>query len=143
MHSPHNPLAERAKALGLTLIQRDHIPNSRRAHECTEFARGQGKLEAFHRAVIKRYWTLGEDIHEWSVLRDAAAEAGLDGAQMQTEVERGTFRITVQMALKSARQAQVTAVPTFVIANSLMIQGAETADTFRQAFAQLGVTPRP
>src|SRR5205085_2346951 len=40
MKAAGNPLQARAKELGITLVERDWIPSSRRAHECTEFARG-------------------------------------------------------------------------------------------------------
>ena len=37
-----NPLTQRARSLGITLAERAWVPSSRRAHECTEFARAAG-----------------------------------------------------------------------------------------------------
>lgn len=141
--SPDNPLTSRAKALGLTLVQRDHIPNSRRAHECTEYARAQGRLGAFHHEVLQRYWSRGEDLHDWAVLRGAAADAGLDADAMQREVEAGQWRAAMQAGLDEAAELGISAVPTFIVGNRFVIQGAQDADVFRHAFAKLGVTPKP
>lgn len=137
MGSPDNPLTSRAKALGLTLVERAHIPNSRRAHECTEFARAQGQLEAFHAQVLERYWAKGDDLHEWTVLRAAAAQSGLDADAMQREVEAGQWRAVTQAALDEAAEVGVQAVPTFIVEDRFVIQGAQSADVFRQAFARL------
>jgi predicted DsbA family dithiol-disulfide isomerase len=48
MGDANNPLKLRARKLGVQLHERAWIPSSRRAHECTEFARTHGALEAFH-----------------------------------------------------------------------------------------------
>lgn len=138
MSSPDNPLTARARALGLTLVERAHIPNSRRAHECTEFARAHGRLDAFHAQVLERYWSKGDDLHEWPVLEAAAVAAGLDAAAMRREVAAGQWREVTQAALDEATDVGVQAVPTFLVADRFVIQGAQSADVFRQAFARLG-----
>jgi hypothetical protein len=51
---------------------------------------------------------------------DYAVAAGLDAAAMRAAVEAGTF----------------------VIANRLAVQGAQTVDVFRGALARLGIAPR-
>jgi predicted DsbA family dithiol-disulfide isomerase len=132
-----NPLKERAKALGITLVERDHIPSSRRAHECTEFARAHGKLAEFHHNVIERYWSRGEDLSDWASLRGAATDAGLDGELMQAEVAGGRWKAAMQQGLEAAAEVGVQAVPTFVIAERFVVQGAQGADVFRQAFKRL------
>lgn len=141
--SPDNPLTSRARALGLTLVQRDHIPNSRRAHECTEYARAHGQLGAFHHEVLQRYWSRGEDLHDWGVLRGGATDAGLDADAMQREVEAGQWRAAMQAGLDEAAELGVSAVPTFIVGDRFVIQGAQDADVFRHAFSKLGVTPKP
>jgi predicted DsbA family dithiol-disulfide isomerase len=141
--SPDNPLRVRARALGLSMVERDHIPNSRRAHECTEYARAHGKLGAFHHEVLERYWSRGEDLHDWSVLRQAAAAAGLDADAMQRQVEAGQWRAAMQAGLDEAARLGVSAVPTFIVGGRFVIQGAQDAEVFRHAFSRLGVTPKP
>ena len=78
-------LKQMAHAAGLEMVQPDVIPNSRRALEATEYAREQGKHEQFHRAVFNKFYGEGQDINQWSVLRAAAEEAGLDPDEMDPE----------------------------------------------------------
>ena len=138
MQSPNNPLRARAKALGLTMREdRTQIPSSRRAHEATEYARSKGAVEAFHHGVLRRYWTDGEDLHEWATLREAATEAGLDPEEMQAEVSAGKWKSAVEAFLHEASAQQVTSVPTFVINERYAVPGAQSAETFRQFFRRL------
>ena len=135
--SPTNPLALRAKSLGLVLAERTRIPSSRRAHECSEFARAAGALDPFHAAVLTAYWTDGRDLHDWAVLEAAATASGLDAAAMRTEVEAGRWRGAVDDRVAAARDLGISAVPTFVIADRVAISGAQTLDVFEQVMAQL------
>ena len=139
---PNNPLTARAKALGLTINHRDQVPNSRRAHECTEYARSKGKLDPFHHSVLERYWSKGEDIHDWAVLRGAAVDAGLDPDELQREVEAGAWKKATTDGIASAAELGIQAVPTFIVGNQFVIQGAQDARVFRQAFERLGATPK-
>jgi predicted DsbA family dithiol-disulfide isomerase len=113
MQSPNNPLRARAKALGLVMREdRARIPSSRRAHEATEYARSRGKQDAFHHSVLQRYWTNGEDLHEWSTLRGAAVEADLDPEELQAEVSAGTWKAAVEAFLREASQRRRSQYPT-------------------------------
>ncbi len=134
---PNSPINQRAKTLGLPLKGRSRIPNSRRAHECTEYARAHGKEQAFHDSLIARYWGQGEDLHDWQVLQAAARDASLDGEAMQREVEDGRWKDAVEARIGAAQQLGVSAVPTFLIADTFVIQGAQDAGVFRQAFERL------
>lgn len=143
MNDPENPLKLRAKKLGITMTEREWIPSSRRAHECTEFARKHGKLEAFHAAVLNAYWTEGKDLHDWAVLQDCAKGSGLDAAEMKAEVEEGRFKAEVDARVEQAHEQGIHAVPTFIIADKYALQGAQEYGVFKLALEKLGVTPRP
>ena len=134
---PNNPLTARARALGIVIKHRDHVPNSRRAHECTEYARSKGKLEAFHHGVLERYWSHGDDLHDWAVLGAAAAVAGLDPVEMQAQVEAGRWKPEMEAGVAAAHEIGINSVPTFIVGNKFAIQGAQTAAVFRQAFERV------
>jgi predicted DsbA family dithiol-disulfide isomerase len=137
-NSPHNPLKQRARDLGIELAERDWIPSSRRAHECTEFARDHGALEPFHAAVLRMYWTDGRDIHDWDVLASAAVDAGLDAAAMRAAVSAGTLAPVVDERVAAAHAVGVHAVPTFLIDDRFLIEGAQPLDVFERVMARLG-----
>jgi len=113
------------------------IPNTRRAHEATEFARAQGRLEPFHAGLLTRYWTHGEDLHDWAVLEAAARDASLDPKAMREQVEAGAWKGAVQAFLSEAGELGVHAVPTFLVGGRFVIQGAQDALVFRHAFERL------
>ncbi len=139
---PNNPLTARAAALGITIVHRELVPSSRRAHEATEYARSKGRIDPFHHAVIERYWSKSEDIHDWAVLRAAAVQAGLDPDEMQREVDAGLWRETMNAGVAAGHELGVNAVPTFIVGNRFVIQGAQDGRVFRQAFERLGAKPR-
>lgn len=139
---PDNPLTQRARSLGITLAEREWVPSSRRAHECTEHARSAGKLARFHAAVLASYWSEGKDLHDWDVLAAAAASAGLDAAAMRAEVEAGAWTAQVDARIAAANEIGIHAVPTFVLGDRFVVQGAQTLDVFESVLAKLGVSPR-
>ena len=142
LSAPDNPLKLRAQALGLKLVEREWIPSSRRAHECTEHARASGKLEPFHAAVLKAYWEEGKDLHDWAVLEAAALTAGLEPVAMRQQVEAGAFKAEVEKRVSAARDLGVNAVPTFLLGERFIIQGAQEYRVFAQAMEQLGAPRR-
>ena len=123
------------------MVDRDWIPSTRRAHECTEYAREQGKLAPFHAAVLKAYWTEGRDIHDWDVLGECASAASLPPVAMRGAVEAGTYQRMVDDRIATARELGFHAVPTFLIADRYPVQGAQTRDVFEAVFRQLGIAP--
>ncbi len=142
MSSPTNPLKLRARSLGIQLAERDDLPSSRRAHECTEYARAAGKMDAFHAGVLKAYWSEGRDIHAWEVLEACATAAGVEPVAMRAAVEAGQLARPVDERVAEARELGINAVPSFVIARRYVVSGAQTADVFEQVFVQLGIRPR-
>jgi len=142
MGSPQNPLTQRARQLGIELVEREWVPSSRRAHECTEYARAEAKLEPFHAGVLRAYWSEGKDLHDWTVLEAAATAAALDPAAMRAAVAAGAFARAVDDRVAAAHAMGIHAVPTFVLGDRFAIQGAQTLDVFEQVMARLGAKPR-
>lgn len=144
---PSYPLTARAKALGLPLVHRDWIPNSRRALAANEHVRTLGleKLHEFHSAVNLRYWGKGEDLSQWPMLEAAAKDIGVDGAAMREAVEQGALDRQVDEGLAKAHRLGVHAVPTYVFFDGDRpigaIQGAQEYAVFERAAKQLKLAP--
>jgi len=134
---PDNPLQARAKELGITLVEHDRIPSSRRAHECAEYARERDKLPGFHASILEAYWTEGRDLHDWSVLEELAHAAGLDGADMRLKVSAGDYKHAVDERVAAAHDVGVNAVPTFLFDERFIVQGAQTFETFEKVMARV------
>ncbi|MBC6952309.1 DsbA family oxidoreductase [candidate division KSB1 bacterium] len=130
-------LKQMANAYGLEMVFATRIPNTRIAHESTEYARQKGKGFEFHHAVFDKFYGKGEDVSKWNVLRDAALQVGLDADEMQSEVEAGRYTATVNGLVKHASQIGVTGVPTYVLNDHYAIVGAQPYEAFLRAFKQI------
>lgn len=142
MKDPNNPLKRRAAAAGLKMIERERIPSTRRAHEAAEYARAHGQLAPLHASSLRRYWSEGQDLFAWETLRGAAQDAGLDPDDLQRAIEAGQYRERVQEAVDEAHALGIHAVPTFLFADQLVIQGAQEYPAFEEAMRRLGASPR-
>lgn len=130
-------LKQMANAVGLEMVFATCIPNTRIAHEATEYARQKGKGFEFHHAVFDKFYGRGEDVSKWDVLRDAALQVGLDADEMQREVVAGKYTATVNALVKEASQIGVTGVPTYVLNDRYAIVGAQPYEAFLQALEQI------
>ncbi len=138
---PNDPLKTRAEREGLVMVRREIVPSTRRAHEAAEFARAHGQLSPMHAALLRRYWSEGQDLYSFETLQGAAAEVGLDPDELQREIEAGTYRPAVEASVREANALGIHAVPTFVFDRRLAVQGAQELPVFRQVMSELGVEP--
>ena len=130
-------LKQMADAAGLEMVFVTRLPNTRIAHEATEYAREHEKQFEFHRAVFDKFYGKGEDISKWNVLREAAVAVGLDADEMQLEVEAGKFTETVNAMVEEAIEIGVTGVPTYVLNDRYAIVGAQPYEVFMKALQQI------
>ena len=130
-------LVQMANAAGLRMIFPDRIPNTRLAHEATEYARQKGKANEFHQAVFDLYYGRGEDISRWEVLQQAAKEASLDADEMREQVEQGKFTALVSEQVRQAAELGIDGVPTYILNDRYAIVGAQPYEVFEQAIQQL------
>ena len=142
MKDPNNPLKRRAAAAGLTMVDRTVIPSTRRAHEAAEFARTEGKLDAMCAALLRRYWSEGQDLWALATLRGAAQDVALDPDELERAIAEGTFREAVEARVRDAQEVGVRAVPTFLFDGKLALEGAQEYPVFQQVMRKLGAPPR-
>jgi predicted DsbA family dithiol-disulfide isomerase len=117
---------------GITFADRPILSNSRRALLAAEFAREQGKFQSFHEAVFAAYFSHGLDIGDLAVLRQIAADSGLDADAMADAVTSGKHLPLLETAKESAARLGVTGVPTFFLDEKRSIVGAQSLDVFRK-----------
>jgi predicted DsbA family dithiol-disulfide isomerase len=142
MKDPNNPLTKRAAREGLTIVRREIVPSTRRAHEAAEYARARGKLAPMHATLLRRYWTDAQDLYAMDVLRGAATEAGLDPDDLELAIVEGQYREAVEASVREAQAMGIDAVPTFLFDDRLAVEGAQELPVFRTAMERLGVQPR-
>lgn len=126
-----------AHSYGMEFRSTERIYNTRLAHEATEYASGHGKGNEFHRIVFRKVYVEGADPSQWDVLRSAAQEVGLDGDEMQRDVESEKYKLNVEEQVKWAYQIGVQGVPTYVVNDRYAIVGAQPYEVFKQALVQV------
>lgn len=104
-----------AASLGVTLHQPDRLPNTRRALAMAEYARDQGRLDAFRDLAMDAHWEEGRDIEADDVLRDLASRAGLDGDVALVAADSPPFQARVDEMGAEAQRWGVTGIPTWVL----------------------------
>ena len=115
----------------------DVVPNTRRALELIEWARGRGGHTALHQRVMDAYWTEGRDITGWDVLADCVRDVGLDPDEARAEVDAGTFADRVTASTETAQRLGISGVPAFVFDGRLLVSGAQPHAVMEQAIAQV------
>ena len=130
-------LHQTALSSGIDMKRPPIIPNTRKAHEATEFAREAGRLLPFHRAVFQAYWEGERDIGDVGVLCEIAGACGLDAGALRQALAQGGYAARVQEQMDWARDAGVTGVPTFIFEEKFAVVGAQDYTVFRDVASRV------
>jgi predicted DsbA family dithiol-disulfide isomerase len=130
-------LKNMANSYGMDFRSTDRIYNTRLAHEATEYAREHGHGNEFHKVIFRKVYAEGQDPSDWSVLRAAAEEVGLNADEMQQLVESNHYTGFVEEQVRWAQQIGVTGVPTYVINDRYAVVGAQPYEVFKNALTQI------
>ena len=117
---------------GIAFVDRPILSNSRPALLAAEFAREQGKFQAFHEAVFAAYFSHGIDIGDLDALGQIAGDVGIDAGALAGAVKSGKYLPLLEKTKEDAARLGVTGVPTFIINDKRSIVGAQSLDVFRK-----------
>ena len=130
-------LDARGKKMGVRFGPQPLMSNSCMAMQGGEFAKDNGKYDAYHEAVFRAFFTDCKDIGNRSVIIEIARGIGLDTAELDAALERNTYLHRLQAATREAKANGFSAAPTFVIDGYGSISGAQPIDTFRTILCEL------
>ncbi|PSL41841.1 putative DsbA family dithiol-disulfide isomerase [Planomicrobium soli] len=125
------PMAEN---MGIDIVLPDVSPqpHTHLAFEGFQYAKENGKGTIYNERMLKAFFQQGLDIGNIDVLTRIAGEVGLDQKEYREALETREYKEAHQQALKHAYQeANVTAVPTFVIGDTA-IAGIHSKETIEQ-----------
>ncbi|BFH68809.1 2-hydroxychromene-2-carboxylate isomerase [Paenibacillus dendritiformis] len=125
------PTAEKL-GLDMRLPRVSPHPYTYLAFEGYQFAKEQGKGNAYMNRVFAAFFREEQNIEEIDVLTKLAGEAGLDTAAFREALVSRKYRDAHQEALKHAYEDRITAVPTFIIGDQI-IQGLASKERLAQA----------
>ena len=115
----------------------DVVPNSRRALQLAEVARDAGRHAEAHDRLMDAYWHEGQDIGDPEVLQALARELELPDKQVEQALAGDLHAQRIAASTAQAAALGVTGVPAFVLAERLLLLGAQPEEVFEQAFARL------
>lgn len=108
-------LHEVAGTLGLTFTPQAHAPNTKPALAIVELARRQGRLDAWREAGMNAYWRDGRNIEDPAVLRELAADAGLDPSEALAFLDTAEVPGLLAQQRQAAMRWGVTGIPTWFL----------------------------
>jgi predicted DsbA family dithiol-disulfide isomerase len=111
--------------------------NTFRAHQLLHWAGEEGRQTQLKMALFEAFFSRGEDVNEVSALVAAAQRAGLDADEAAAVLEDGRYVQAVREDQREWIEQGIQAVPTFVINQQYMVQGAQEAAAFGRMLDKL------
>ncbi|WP_372837813.1 DsbA family oxidoreductase [Phaeovulum sp.] len=112
-------------------------PNTFDAHRLIYWAGLEGAQDRVMAGLMHAYWAEGRDIGAPEVLAEVAAAAGMDRELVARLLASDADTQETRAREEHARARGVRAVPTFVIANTHAVEGAQGADFWLQVIDEL------
>lgn len=139
----HGAMVEHATEAGIDLnLERvTRTPNTLDAHRLIHWAGLEGRQNAMVGALFTALWRDGRDVGAAGTLADIAGEVGLDRAMIARLLDGDSDRAEIAARDAHARERGVNGVPTFVLANRHVLQGAQPAEVWTRAIDDLAALP--
>lgn len=130
-----------AASVGLTMLQRDVIINSRRALAAAEFAREHERFEAMHHALFKAHWEKTGRLEDVDDLVRIGGEAGLDPQELREAIEENRYDSVIDENRRVATSVGIDAIPAHIFGRRYLVVGAQPAEAFMQVIDRLTQMP--
>lgn len=132
-------LREHAARAGITLDPDlpSRMPNTLDAHRLIHWAGIEGRRTPVVEALMRAYWHEGRDIGNRAVLADIAAGEGMDRATVVRLLDSGADADDIRARDQDARDKGVGGVPTFLIAQTYVVTGAQPAEVWLRVIDEL------
>ena len=104
--------------------------NTLLAHRALWLAEATGHQHELKERLLQAYFCDGLDVGDPDVVADCADAAGMPRERVLAFLQSDDGTAEVQQQLRVAAEAEITAVPTFVIDGRWAVPGAQEPDTF-------------
>ena len=120
-----------AEGLSPYNVGKNHVGNTRLAHEMLAFAEEQGLEAAAWARIYRAYFGEGRAIFDEDSLVALATEIGLPAPEVREALRSGRYGSKVEADSKAAKKLGCTGVPFIVIDGRFRIEGAQAMEVFR------------
>jgi len=112
-------------------------PNTTDCHRLIHWAEAEGKAGEMKQRLMELYFRDGGDLTDTEVLVQAAADCGLDAADVRQRLATDEDVALVSGDAQEAADKGISGVPTFVFAQKYAVSGAQPADMLARAIRQV------
>jgi predicted DsbA family dithiol-disulfide isomerase len=132
----------RGAALGFTfnMDRRSRVYNTFDAHRLLHWAELEGRHLALKQALLRAYFTDGEDVSAHDTLLRLAAEAGLDVDHARQILASDAYAEDVRAQEQFFQSRGIHSVPATIINGQHLISGGQPPGAFEQALRQIAAT---
>ena len=134
-------IRQRGASVGFTfgIGKRSRIYNTFNAHRLLHWAglQGEAAQRSLKHALLKAYFTDGQNPSDNAVLLAAASAAGLDVDAARQVLDRNGFAAEVRQAEAFYQQLGIHSVPAVIINDRHLISGGQPVEVFEQALRQI------
>ncbi|HZX70145.1 MAG TPA: DsbA family oxidoreductase [Rhodanobacter sp.] len=132
-------IRERGAALGFTfnMDRRSRVYNTFDAHRLLHWAALEGKELALKQALLRAYFTDGEDVSAHDTLVQLATNVGLDGERARQILASGTYADEVRAQEQFYLSRGIQSVPATIVNDQHLISGGQPPEAFEQALRQI------
>lgn len=131
-------IRKRGEEVGFSFGERVRVWNTFDAHRLLHWAGQQGKQHALKHALLRAYHGEGRNPGARDVLLELANEVGLDVAASAQVLDTHAFANEVGEAEALWRQRGIHSVPSLVVNDRHLIQGAHRPEVFEEALRDIG-----
>jgi predicted DsbA family dithiol-disulfide isomerase len=115
----------------------ERTPNTADAHRLIWLAGRNDCQDAVVEALFRAYFTEGQDIGNRQILIDVVSDAGLDRQAAEVMLDSDDGMDVISNGREMSQRHQINGVPFFIINNAITLAGAQTPETFLDAFKQV------
>jgi len=135
--SSQDAFLERAAQLGVTVVPPVWQPDTTNAHRLMHWAGLEGVQDAVMTGLLKAHWFEGEDIADPETLTRIAAAAGMNIEATARLLASDADRDEVTSRDSHARQRGINSIPTFIVADTHAVSGAQPAALWENVIDEL------
>lgn len=132
-------IRERAGAVGFAFNMGvgSRVYNTFDAHRLLHWAELQGHHLVLKKALLRAYFTEGQDVASHDVLARLAGEAGLDPEEARRVLESGRYAEEVRAQERLYQQRGIHSVPATIVNGTHLIPGGQPPEVFERALREI------
>jgi predicted DsbA family dithiol-disulfide isomerase len=130
-------IRERGEELGFTFANRKRVHNTFDAHRLLHWAGIEGKQLALKHALLRAYFTGGENVSDHETLLRITGDVGLSTDRARAILGSDEYASNVRVAEQFYLDNGIQGVPAVIIDQHHLISGGQAVDVFERALREI------